>query len=90
MLKINNNFVPSGEYILMESLEPEKITPAGIIIPQYNRIQKPIGRVKKVGKKVTECKPGDVFFHVQFFGIKCDLQGKTHYIMRASDVIGRF
>jgi co-chaperonin GroES (HSP10) len=89
MLVLPESFQPKGKYVLMESLEPEKITPGGVIIPDFNRIQKPIGKILKIGNKVTEIKEGDTFFHVHFFGIKCEYLEKTCYIMQAHEVIGK-
>lgn len=84
------NFKPAGEYILVESLEPESITKTGIIIPKQNRIEKPLAKVLRVGAQVKRVKGGDTFFHTHFFGIQGRVGNKKVFIMRESDVIGKF
>lgn len=84
------NFKPAGEYILVESHQPEAITKTGIIILPQNRIEKPLGKVLRVGAQVKRVEAGDTFFHTHFFGIQGKIGNKKVFIMRESDVIGKF
>jgi chaperonin GroES len=91
------NIRPLHDRIIVERLEEETTTAAGIIIPDSAKEKPQQGIVKAVGKgKVTEegkvmpldVKVGDKVLFGKYSGTDIKLDGKEYLMMREDDVLG--
>lgn len=85
-------FKPLGERILVERLEEESKTSSGIIIPD-NAKEKPLmGKIKAVGKKISDgCKcvaEGDIIVFGKYKGTEIKLESKEYIVLDLEDVLG--
>ena len=91
------NIRPLHDRIIVERLEEETTTAAGIIIPDSAKEKPQQGVVKAVGKgKVTEdgkvlpldVKVGDKVLFGKYAGTDIKLDGKEYLMMREDDILG--
>lgn len=91
------NIRPLHDRIIVERLEEETTTAAGIIIPDSAKEKPQQGTVIAVGKgKVTEdgkvlpldVKKGDKVLFGKYAGTDIKLEGKEYLMMREDDVLG--
>ena len=91
------NIRPLHDRIIVERLEEETTTAAGIIIPDSAKEKPQQGNVVAVGKgKVTEdgkvlpldVKVGDKVLFGKYAGTDIKLDGKEYLMMREDDVLG--
>ena len=91
------NIRPLHDRIIVERLEEETTTAAGIIIPDSAKEKPQQGTVVAVGKgKVTEegkvmpldVKVGDKVLFGKYAGTDIKLDGKEYLMMREDDVLG--
>ena len=91
------NIRPLHDRIIVERLEEETTTAAGIIIPDSAKEKPQQGIIKAVGKgKVTEegkvmpldVKVGDKVLFGKYAGTDIKLDGKEYLMMREDDVLG--
>ena len=91
------NIRPLHDRIIVERLEEETTTAAGIIIPDSAKEKPQQGIVKAVGKgKVSEegkvmpldVKVGDKVLFGKYAGTDIKLDGKEYLMMREDDVLG--
>jgi len=91
------NIRPLHDRIIVERLEEETTTAAGIIIPDSAKEKPQQGIVKAVGKgKVTEegkvmpldVKVGDKVLFGKYAGTDIKLDGKEYQMMREEDDLG--
>ena len=91
------NIRPLHDRIIVERLEEDTTTAAGIIIPDSAKEKPQQGIVKAVGKgKVTEegkvmpldVKVGDKVLFGKYAGTDIKLDGKEYLMMREDDVLG--
>ena len=91
------NIRPLHDRIIVERLEEETTTAAGIIIPDSAKEKPQQGNVVAVGKgKVTEdgkvlpldVKVGDKVLFGKYAGSDIKLDGKEYLMMREDDVLG--
>ncbi len=91
------NIRPLHDRIIVERLEEETTTAAGIIIPDSAKEKPQQGKVVAVGKgKVTEdgkvlpldVKAGDKVLFGKYAGTDVKLDGKEYLMMREDDVLG--
>jgi chaperonin GroES len=91
------NIRPLHDRIIVERLEEETTTAAGIIIPDSAKEKPQQGIIKAVGKgKVTEegkvmpldVKVGDKVLFGKYSGTDIKLDGKEYLMMREDDVLG--
>lgn len=90
------NVNPLYDRVMVERVEQEKKTPAGIIIPD-NAQEKPTrGRVLAVGKGQVdkngtrvpmEVKVGDIVLFAKWGGTEFLVDGKEYLIIKESDVL---
>ena len=88
---------PLHDRIIVERLEEETTTAAGIIIPDSAKEKPQQGKVVAVGKgKVTEdgkvlpldVKTGDTVLFGKYAGTEVKLDGKEYLMMREDDILG--
>lgn len=88
---------PLGDRVLVERMDPDEKTAAGIIIPdtakeapqQGKVIAVGVGMHDKDGKLVPlDVKAGDRVLFSKFGGTDVQLDGKDYLILRESDVLG--
>ena len=91
------NIRPLHDRIIVERLEEETKTAAGIIIPDSAKEKPQQGKVIAVGKgKVTEdgkvlpldVKKGDRVLFGKYAGTEVKLDGKEYLMMREDDILG--
>jgi chaperonin GroES len=91
------NIRPLHDRIIVERLEEETTTAAGIIIPDSAKEKPQQGNVVAVGKgKVTEdgkvlpldVKVGDKVLFGKYAGTDIKLDGKEYLMMREDDILG--
>ena len=91
------NIRPLHDRIIVERLEEETTTAAGIIIPDSAKEKPQQGKVVAVGKgKVTEdgkilpldVKTGDTVLFGKYAGTDVKLDGKEYLMMREDDILG--
>ena len=91
------NIRPLHDRIIVERLEEETTTAAGIIIPDSAKEKPQQGKVVAVGKgKVTEdgkvlpldVKVGNKVLFGKYAGTDIKLDGKEYLMMRGDDVLG--
>lgn len=91
------NIRPLHDRIIVERLEEETTTAAGIIIPDSAKEKPQQGQVVAVGKgKVTEdgkvlpldVKTGDTVLFGKYAGTDVKLDGKEYLMMREDDILG--
>jgi chaperonin GroES len=91
------NIRPLHDRIIVERLEEETTTAAGIIIPDSAKEKPQQGKVIAVGKgKVTEdgkvlpldVKTGDTVLFGKYAGTEVKLDGKEYLMMREDDILG--
>jgi len=91
------NIRPLHDRIIVERLEEETTTAAGIIIPDSAKEKPMQGDVIAVGKgKVTEdgkvlpldVKVGDKVLFGKYSGTEIKIEGKEYLMMREDDILG--
>lgn len=91
------NIRPLHDRIIVERLEEETKTAAGIIIPDSAKEKPQEGKVIAVGKgKVTEdgkvlaldVKTGDKVLFGKYAGTEIKIEGKEYLMMREDDILG--
>ncbi len=91
------NIRPLHDRIIVERLEEETTTAAGIIIPDSAKEKPMQGNVIAVGKgKMTEdgkilpldVKVGDKVLFGKYSGTEIKIEGKEYLMMREDDVLG--
>jgi len=91
------NIRPLHDRIIVERLEEETTTAAGIIIPDSAKEKPQQGKVIAVGKgKVSEegkvrpldVKAGDTVLFGKYSGTEVKLDGKEYLMMREDDILG--
>jgi len=91
------NIRPLHDRIIVERLEDETKTAAGIIIPDTAKEKPQQGKVVAVGKgKVTEdgkvlaldVKAGDKVLFGKYAGTEIKIEGKEYLMMREDDILG--
>lgn len=79
---------PLGERVLVEPLEREEVTKAGIIIPDSAKEKPQEGKVLAVGGKVKELKTGDKVLFSTYSGDEIKLEGRELKIIEEKDILG--
>ncbi|HKL25593.1 MAG TPA: co-chaperone GroES [Desulfuromonadales bacterium] len=91
------NIRPLHDRIIVERLEEETKTAAGIIIPDTAKEKPQQGKVVAVGKgKVTEdgkvlaldVKEGDKVLFGKYAGTEIKIEGNEYLMMREDDILG--
>ena len=89
---------PLEDYVVIEPLEPEKVTPGGIHLPDSATQTPSRGRVLAVGPGRSDSdsgtipvavRKGDEVIHTRYGGHEIELEGKKVRIMRESEVLAR-
>jgi len=84
---------PMGERILIKILEQADQTSSGIFLPETAKEKPQEGEVVAIGAEVDEdempLQAGDVVMYPKYTGTEVKIDGVTHLIMDASDVLAR-
>ncbi|HEY51956.1 MAG TPA: co-chaperone GroES [Caldilineae bacterium] len=84
---------PMGERILIKIIEQADQTSSGIFLPETAKEKPQEGEVVALGPEVDEddvpLQPGDVVMYPKYTGTEVKIDGVTHLIMDASDVLAR-
>ena len=84
---------PSYDYVLIETLEAEKTTPSGIVLPDSVDKKPQLGKVIAVGtpsekEKSAPCKVGDTIVYRKWGGEDFEYQNKKLLFVKFEDVLG--
>jgi chaperonin GroES len=78
---------PLADRIVAKPVEPEKTSPAGILLPDQAKEKTNVAEVLAVGKEVKEVKVGDKIVHTEY-GPNRFKEGETEYvIVKEEDVL---
>lgn len=84
------NIKPLADRVLVEPVEAETKTAAGIIIPDNAKEKPQKGKVVAVGKGTKDepmtVKVGDTVLYGKYSGTELKLDGKDYLIMRENDI----
>jgi chaperonin GroES len=84
---------PMGERILIKILEQADQTSSGIFLPETAKEKPQEGEVVALGPEVDEdevpLRPGDIVMFPKYTGTEVKIDGTTHLLMDASDVLAR-
>lgn len=85
------NIKPLADRVLIEPMQAETKTAAGIIIPDNAKEKPQKGKVVAVGKGTKDepmtVKSGDTVLYGKYAGTELKLDGKDYLIMRESDIL---
>ena len=85
------NIQPLADRVLVEPMEAETTTAAGIIIPDNAKEKPQKGTVVAVGPgkkdEPTTVKNGDVVLYGKYSGTELQVEGKDYLMMRESDIL---
>jgi chaperonin GroES len=85
------NIKPLADRVLIEPMEAETTTAAGIIIPDSAKEKPQKGTVIAVGKGTKDqpmtVKVGDAVLYAKYAGTELNFAGKNYLIMRESDIL---
>ncbi len=85
------NIKPLADRVLIEPVEAENTTAAGIIIPDNAKEKPQKGKVVAVGTGTKDepmtVKSGDTVLYGKYAGTELKLEGKDYLIMRESDIL---
>ena len=91
------NFKPLGDRLLVEPLEQEERTAAGIVLPETAKEKPQKGKVLSTGPGVRkedgtriamDVKVGDKVLYAKYGGTEFKMDGKKLLILRESDILG--
>lgn len=89
MSKFKKTFpIPLGNGIIIETIDQEKISEGGIIIPDTaeNKIQK--GKVMSIGDDADILvQVGDIVLFEKYIGLPMPINGKDYLIMAESNIL---
>lgn len=85
------NIKPLADRVLVEPVEAETTTAAGIIIPDNAKEKPQKGKVVAVGTGTKDepmtVKSGDTVLYGKYAGTELKFEGKDYLIMRESDIL---
>ncbi len=80
---------PLGDRIIVRRvINPDLLTPGGLVVPDTAREKPQEGDVISVGLKVHDIKPGERVLFGKYTGTEVKLDGQDYLIMREDDVLG--
>ncbi len=85
------NIKPLADRVLIEPMQAETKTAAGIIIPDNAKEKPQKGKVVAIGTGTKDepmtVKAGDTVLYGKYAGTELKLEGKDYLIMRESDIL---
>ena len=85
------NIKPLADRVLIEPVEAETTTAAGIIIPDNAKEKPKKGKVVAIGNGTKDepmtVKSGDTVLYGKYAGTELKFEGKDYLIMRESDIL---
>jgi chaperonin GroES len=94
--KMAVTFKPLGDRVVIEPMEQEEMTPAGIVIPDTAKEKPQKGKVLSIGpgardedgKRIAmDVKPGDTVLYAKYAGTEVKVDGKKLLIVKESDIL---
>jgi chaperonin GroES len=94
--KMAVTFKPLGDRVVIEPLEQEEMTPAGIVIPDTAKEKPQKGKVLSTGpgardedgKRIPmDVKIGDTVLYAKYAGTEVKVDGKKLLIVKESDIL---
>ncbi|MGC8855975.1 MAG: co-chaperone GroES [Anaerolineae bacterium] len=91
------SFKPLGARVLVEPIEQEEVTPAGIVLPETAKEKPQQGTVLAVGpgdrddkgnRIPMDVKVSDKVLFAKYAGTEVKMDGKKMLILRESDILG--
>jgi len=94
--KMAVTFKPLGDRVVIEPMEQDEVTPAGIVIPDTAKEKPQKGKILSIGpgardeagKRIAmDVKVGDVVLYAKYAGTEVKIDGKKLLIVKESDVL---
>jgi chaperonin GroES len=90
------SFKPLGDRVVIEPMEQEEMTPAGIVIPDTAKEKPQNGKILSIGpgardetgKRIPmDVKAGDTVLFAKYAGTEIKMDGKKLLIIKESDIL---
>lgn len=81
---------PTQNRVAIKPAEPDKFTPAGLVIPESMQSQQSIGQIVAIGPDVKALKKGDNVLYGKYAGMLVEVQGCEYIICKEEDVLAVF
>lgn len=81
-------FNPLGERVLIEPLEPESKTTAGLFIPDKAQEQPQRGVIRAVYVDAKKVSLGNIVLYEKFTGTKFMMNDIEHLVLKEDDILG--
>ncbi|MBI2798393.1 co-chaperone GroES [Candidatus Saccharibacteria bacterium] len=81
------NIQPLGDRVVLEQVELEEKTAAGIILPDSAKEKPSEGKVLAVGTEVKEVKAGDRVLYSKYGPTEVKVDGKELMIVKEEDIL---
>jgi chaperonin GroES len=90
------SFKPLGDRVVIEPIEQEEMTPAGIVIPDTAKEKPQKGKILSVGpgardetgKRIpVDVKAGDTVLFARYAGTEIKVEGKKLLIIKESEIL---
>jgi chaperonin GroES len=94
--KMAVTFKPLGDRVVIEPMEQEETTPAGIVIPDTAKEKPQKGKILSIGpgardeegKRIPlDVKVGDIVLYAKYAGTEVKIDSKKLLIVKESDVL---
>lgn len=85
-------FEPMGDRVLVQPVEQNMVTAAGIILPEQAKERPQEGEVLAVGtayEMKQSLNVGDIILYAKFGGTEVEIDDKEYVILRQNDILGR-
>ena len=79
---------PLADRLVIEQVEAEEVSAAGIILPDSAKEKPSEGKVLAVGKDVKEVKLGDVVLYAKYGPTEIKVDGKEVVLAKEEDILG--
>ena len=79
---------PLADRLVIEQVEAEEVSAAGIILPDSAKEKPSEGKVLAVGRDVKEVKVGDVVLYAKYGPTEVKVDGKEVVLAKEEDILG--
>ena len=89
---------PLGSRVVVKEMDPEDVTPGGIVLPEASKVKTSKGKVLAVGEGQmlddgtyleSKVQDGDIVYWVQFTGTEVEVDGETLRIINEAMLIAK-
>lgn len=80
---------PLADRVVLEQIEAEEVSSAGIILPDSAKEKPSQGKVLAVGKDVKEVKVGDTVLYSKYGPTEFKVEGKEVLLAKEEDILAK-